>query len=120
MGSSGKGSGSAAGGIAQVLGKEIFQYGSNIPTFLSSPLSAGGGGMSLLLGSAGSVSAPAGSGLSTETLSQVEDPADPMSGWLLDSPLRELAPPSVLSPMRGVVLEDGAPPAKKGLGLGLL
>jgi hypothetical protein len=102
-----------------VLGKGIFQYGSNIPTFLSSPLSAAGGGLSLVLGSAGSVPAPAGSGLSTETSSQVEDPADPTSAWLLDSPLRESAP-SILSPMRGMVLEDGVPPAGSGPSLGLL
>jgi hypothetical protein len=107
MGSSGKGSGSAADGVVQAMGREIFQYGSNIPTFLSSPLSAGGGGMSLLLGSAGSVLVPAGSGLSIETLSQVKDPADPTSGWLLDSPLRESAPPAALSPMRGMVMDDG-------------
>jgi hypothetical protein len=76
--------------------------------------------MSLLLGSAGSVPVLAGSGLSTETLSQVEDPADPTSGWLLDSPLRESAPPTALSPMRGMVMEDGAPSAMQGPGLGLL
>jgi hypothetical protein len=120
LGGSGKGSGGATGGVSQVLGKGIFQYGSNIPTFLSSPISAAGGGMTLVLGSAGSVPAPAGSGLSTETLSQVEDPADPMSSWLLDSPLRESAPSSLLLPMRGVVQECEVPPVEKGLGLGLL
>jgi hypothetical protein len=107
-----------AGGVSQVLGKEIFQYGSNIHTFLSPPLlSADGGGLSLLLGSASSVPAPAGSGLSTETLLQVEDPADPMSGWLLVSPLRKTVHSSLLSLMRGVVQEAGMPSAEKGLGL---
>jgi hypothetical protein len=119
-GGAGKGSGGASGGVSQVLGKGIFQYGSNIPTFLSSPLSAAGGGLSLVLGSAGSVPAPAGSGLSTETISQVEDPADPTSAWLLDLPLRESVPSSILSPMRGVVHEDGVPSAGSGPSLGLL
>jgi hypothetical protein len=83
-------------------------------------MSTGGGGLSLLLGSAGSVQVPAGSGLSSETLSQVEDPSDPSSGWLLDSPLRDSAPPAVLSPMRGVVTDVVAPSAVQGPGLGLL
>jgi hypothetical protein len=69
LGSSGKGSGGAAGGVAHSLGWEIFQYGSNIPSFSPSPMSSGGAGLSLLLGSAGLVQVPAGSGLSSETLS---------------------------------------------------
>jgi hypothetical protein len=76
----------------------------NIPTFLSPSLyTPEGGEMSLLLGSAGSAPIPEGSVLSSETLSQVEDPADPTTGWLLDSPLREAAPISMLSLVVGVV-----------------
>jgi hypothetical protein len=63
----------------------------------------------LLLGAAGKVITAEGSALSSETISQVDDPAEVTADWLLDSPLRGPSPCPSSSPVAGL--------GGKGLGL---
>jgi hypothetical protein len=61
------------------------------------------------MGAAGKVITAEGSAISSETISQVDDPAEVTAGWVLDSPLRGSSPRPTSSPVAGL--------GEKGLGL---